>query len=125
MRALLPVLCLALLCHAAPALAQECDESDETQTGMNICAGVAYKAADRKLNEAYGKVVAHLKDSPEDRKLLQAAQRAWIAFRDAECAFSGNGYAGGSMQPMVVSMCLTDLTETRTKQLDAYLQPDL
>ena len=50
-------------------------------------------------------------------KLLQTAQRAWIAFRDAECTYSTADSEGGSIHPMEVSQCLTELTEARTKQL--------
>jgi len=46
-----------------------------------------------------------------------ASQRAWLAFRDAQCAIEGGEYAGGSMQPMVRSGCLARLTRERTAQL--------
>ena len=57
------------------------------------------------------------RNDDKSRKLLQVAQRAWIAFRDAECAYTTAGSEGGSIHPMEVSQCLTDLTEQRTKQL--------
>lgn len=121
MRATLPALCLALLLPTLPAGAQECDPSDETQSGMNLCAHAAYRAQDARLNDAYRRVMQRLAVDAGDRKLLQAAQRAWIAFRDAECAFRTEGYAGGSLRPMLVSQCLADLTAARTAQLEAHL----
>ncbi len=53
--------------------------------------------------------------------LGQAAERAWIAFRDAECAFSASGGEGGSAYPMTVSMCAAHLTTARTEQLSSFL----
>ncbi|MFQ2812649.1 lysozyme inhibitor LprI family protein [Aeromonas caviae] len=49
---------------------------------------------------------------------LRTAQRAWIAFRDAQCRYEVGVYEGGSMAPMVHSSCLTQLTEARTKDLN-------
>ncbi len=104
-----------------PAWSQDCNPEDESQMGMNICADADYKAEDAKLNRAYREIVKRLSDSPEDKKLLQAAQRDWIAFRDAECAFATNDSKDGSIYPMLLSQCLADLTAARTKQLGGYL----
>jgi uncharacterized protein YecT (DUF1311 family) len=118
----LPILlCLAGLLSSSAAFAQECDRSDESQAGMNICANEDYKAADAKLNKTYSEIMKRLSDDADGRKLLQAAQRAWIAFRDAECNFSTADSQGGSIHPMLESGCLQGLTEARTEQLGSYL----
>jgi uncharacterized protein YecT (DUF1311 family) len=122
MRAILPALCLLSLGLGAPALAQECDPSDDSQIGMSICAGADYVAADAELNKTYSELMERLSDDAEGRKLLQATQRAWIAFRDAECEFSTNDSRDGSIHPMLVSNCLESLTIDRTKQLAAYME---
>ena len=121
MRATFLALCLVTIGLPVSALSQECNPSDESQMGMNICADADYKAADAKLNAAYQEIMKRLSDDAEGRKLLQTAQRAWIAFRDAECAFSANDSKGGSIYPMLVSECLTELTNARTAQLKANL----
>jgi uncharacterized protein YecT (DUF1311 family) len=121
MRAIFLALILLVLGPPSQALAQECDPSDESQTGMNICANADYKAADAKLNKAYGEIVKRLADDAESKKLLQKSQRDWIAFRDAECAFSTNDSKGGSIYPMLMSQCLAGLTAARTEQLSGYL----
>ena len=72
---------------------------------MNICAGADYKASDAKLNADYGEIVKRLSDNADARKLLQESQRAWVAFRDAECKFSTSGVEGGSIHPMVHAGC--------------------
>ncbi|TIO76704.1 MAG: lysozyme inhibitor LprI family protein [Mesorhizobium sp.] len=107
--------CLVLLATAPAAWGQECDRSDDSQQMMNICANADYEAADAKLNAAYKELFGS--NDEKAQKLLQAAQRAWIAFRDAECAYSAADSEGGSIHPMEVSQCLTELTNERTKQL--------
>jgi uncharacterized protein YecT (DUF1311 family) len=44
-----------------------------------------------------------------------------VAFRDAECKFSASGAQGGSIQPMIASICQTDVTKARTEALRHYL----
>ncbi|MDX8504532.1 lysozyme inhibitor LprI family protein [Mesorhizobium captivum] len=106
---------LVLLATIPAAWGQECDRNDDSQSMMTICANTDYEAADAKLNAAYKEIVGG--NDEKANKLLQTAQRAWIAFRDAECAYSTADSEGGSIHPMEVSECLTEITNQRTKQL--------
>ncbi len=121
MRAILLAFILAVAGLSGKALAQGCDPADESQAGMNICADAGYKSEDAKLNKAYREIVKRLADDAEGKKLLQKSQRDWIAFRDAECAFSTNDSKGGSIYPMLLSQCLAGLTAARAEQLSGYL----
>ncbi|MER8371257.1 lysozyme inhibitor LprI family protein [Mesorhizobium sp. M1406] len=109
--------CILVLAGASVARAQECDRGDDSQQMMNICAGEDYQEADSRLNKAYQDLISA--DDADDKRLLQVAQRAWIAFRDAECAHSTAASAGGSIHPMEVSQCLARLTNDRIEQLAA------
>ncbi|MDQ6436418.1 lysozyme inhibitor LprI family protein [Mesorhizobium sp. LHD-90] len=121
MRLAFAALAAALLLPAGPVLADECADPQD-QASLNICAGKKFEAADRKLNEAYKKIEARLKDNPESRKMLVAAERAWVAFRDAECAFQGGPIdQAGTIRPLVVADCRTGLTEARLKDFQGYL----
>ena len=122
MRAILLALCFAAFGLSSQARSQECDRNDESQAGMDICAGADFQVSDAKLNADYAEVIKRLSDDADARKLLQEAQRAWIAFRDAECKFSSSGVDGGSAYPMVYAMCLQGLTDERVVQLGAYLK---
>lgn len=109
--------CLVVLAATSPARAQECDRNDDSQQMMTICAGEDFSTADAKLNTTYQNLLGEADD--KGKTLLKTAQRAWVTFRDAECAYSTQDSEGGSIHPMEVSQCLTKLTESRIKQLAA------
>jgi len=124
MRAFLLALSFSAFGLSSPAWSQECDRNDQGQSGMNICADADFKASDARLNADYHEIMKRLSGDAIARKLLQEAQRAWIAFRDAECKFSSSGVEGGSIYPLVYSGCLQTLTDARVKQLGSYLKCD-
>ncbi len=110
-----------------PAVAQnepDC-KAPETQADMTICAGKDYEKADKQLNAEYQKLRKLLterdKAADADGKgatdALVTAQRAWVTFRDANCALSGFQARGGSMEPMLISSCLADLSGKRAEEL--------
>lgn len=116
-----PLLALLLLAASAGnAAAGDCSAA-ETQTEMNLCAGAAFDAADAELNALYKQISARLKSDAATTRLLVATQRAWIAFRDAECDFAASSVAGGSIAPMIRAECLTSLTEARNATFRTYL----
>lgn len=91
-----------------------------------VFAGVAaaqddLKAADAELNRLYREMEARLADDADTLERLKASQRAWIAFRDAECAFAASAVEGGSAYPEVVASCRAGLTTKRVADFNAYL----
>lgn len=115
------LLALTPLLFTTLATAADCDNAT-TQATMNQCAAQQNKAADKELNSLYQQITARLKGSPDNKKVLVGAQRAWIAFRDAECKFSASGVEGGSVYPLIYSNCLTDLTKARLETFKGYLK---
>jgi len=95
----------AIIALATVAGAAWADCPGVTQADMNQCAAADYRKADAELTRAYRK----LEKTPE----LRAAERAWIAYRDAECAYEAAPNQGGSIAPMVTSMCLAARTRER------------
>jgi len=110
----------ASLLFAVSTLAAECP--DQTQAGMNECAANDYKKADAALNRVYKTIMDRLKDEGPLKAKLVDAQKKWVAFRDAQCAFNAAGEEGGSIYPMIASGCLEAVTATRIKELQAYLK---
>lgn len=130
--ALLPMLCGCVLLLDAPTSAQQvqpdCKEP-QTQADMTICAGQDLADADKALNAQYQVTRRLLKERDADAstelkggvEALVKAQRAWLAYRDAQCASVGFQARGGSMEPMLISMCEADLTRKRTAELKALV----
>jgi uncharacterized protein YecT (DUF1311 family) len=122
--------CLALLCLAAPAAAQELDcDNAMAQIELNQCAYQDWEAADAALNAVYKEVIAAYKaldaDLPEELgsgvETLRTAQKHWIAFRDTACEAEGFAMRGGSAEPLLVYGCMRLLTEERTAHLQGML----
>ncbi|VVE00912.1 hypothetical protein PHO31112_02128 [Pandoraea horticolens] len=102
--------------NAAAQAASPCDNPTD-QTTMNQCAGKALAASDKQLNDVYRSL--NQKVSPEGKVALQRSQRAWIAWRDAQCAFETIGTAGGSVHAAMYASCVDELTQAQTKRLSA------
>jgi uncharacterized protein YecT (DUF1311 family) len=120
----LRTLCIAafLLAGTPALLAGQDDEfcpDGRTQQEMNSCAADELARADTALNAAYQEVLRVVE--PHRVEPLRAAQRAWIRFRDAECEFEASEFAGGSMEPMMHTLCLAHLTRRRTEEFDSIL----
>ena len=123
---------LALLFAAmVPATAQDdidCNNQMAQQV-MNICAARDYDAADTEMNAVWKQARTVAKDLDAELsvdlkgadKALLAAQRGWIAYRDGQCEVAGFEARGGSMEPMLVSGCLADLTRKRTQELKQFI----
>ena len=102
------------------ALADGCD-SPTTQADMTYCAVYQFKKDDAGLSQTYSDLKTYYAKIPAAKAGLLKAQRAWLAFRDAECALEAAGEAGGSAQPMIYNQCLSRLTQLRTEQLQKRL----
>ena len=48
---------------------------------------------------------------------LREAERAWVAFRDADCRLESFEARGGTMQPMLYDGCRANRTRARTAEL--------
>lgn len=116
------LLLAALLLAGTPALLaaqQDACAEPRTQTDMNVCAARDYARADSLLNVRYQTLVRTMPATQLQR--LRTAQRAWIRFRDAECAYQAAEFEGGSMQPSIRSGCLAGLTEKRVADLERII----
>lgn len=111
---------LGLFISSGFVAAGEACNNANTQLALTECTGQAYQAADDELNKAYQVLVSKLESSSISLEKLREAQRAWIGFRDAECAFESSAVEGGSAQPMVRNGCLEALTKARTQRLKEH-----
>jgi hypothetical protein len=88
--------------------------------GLLLCSLPLYAAddaatADADLNATYRSLTAKLEGGNLER--LRDAQRAWVAFRDKECAFKAQGQNDAGVARAAHAACVTELTQQRTQQL--------
>jgi len=95
-----------------------CMQTARTQYELNVCAEGLATESDKMLNKFYQAVLRYFCPEDSDRAQLVTAERAWIAFRDADCAFWGG--EGGSIAPMNEAMCRADRSRERARELDEW-----
>jgi uncharacterized protein YecT (DUF1311 family) len=100
--------------------------SARTQGELNDCFCNQYRRADDELNRIYQELMAANGNDRVFVDKLKIAQRAWIAFRDAqvEATYPETGEPRvkyGSVYPMCYCMAQQDLTAERTKHLRRML----
>jgi uncharacterized protein YecT (DUF1311 family) len=79
------------------------------------CFVQAYKDSDQELNRTYSQIRRVV--GGDELTKLQAAQRLWVKFRDANCAAERELYSGGSAASMVYAACMAADTRQRTAEL--------
>ncbi len=84
--------------------------------GVIECANAELKVQEARLNRAYRDALQR-RTQPRQRVALQKAQRAWIAFRDADCA-SRYDPDWGSMTRVDEVACRLDHTARRADALE-------
>ena len=131
---MIAMLILPLLLQSAdtPPACDQAAADKGIQQAMNQCAYRDYLIADAELNAQWAITRAQMKQDDADFAaspsaefdkregsfdLLLEAQRGWLRYRDAHCQVSGYGARGGSLEPLMVAMCRTQLTQQRTQQL--------
>jgi uncharacterized protein YecT (DUF1311 family) len=87
---------------------------------MMDCVNVETKRQDEKLNRSYQKLLASLK--PDRKAQLVDAQRAWLKYRELNCAFYDDG-SGGTAADLAANDCIMTMTAKRAAELE-YLMPN-
>lgn len=130
MRLIIAAIALAL---AGPALAQEVPGCANASSNIEIgnCVEAAYQKADKELNAIWPKVLAYI-DSQGDympadamakwKATIVAAQKAWVAFKEGDCAAVEYEWWGGSGAGIAQTSCLYAHTAQRVDDLkERYL----
>lgn len=88
---------------------------------MKLCVSYRWTEQDIRLNAAFKRLRAQTDKA--DVAFLVNAQRAWLAYRDAQCALEGKaGASGGTAQGLYVLSCKEVLTRQQADRLDALGQ---
>ena len=126
----MPALALVALTPAARSAEKlDCNNPPDTAS-ENTCADLAFEKADKELNALWPKVKDWASqsdkqsDTPGTHEYLTtvvAAQRAWLAYRDAVCREAGLPMHGGSGEGPLIGNCRAYITEERVKSLKGLL----
>src|SRR5277367_2920950 len=118
-RALITASCLLSstrgLCQSSE---NPCWKTAMAQSEMNRCADLDARQADADLNRVYQELLSKLKNDDNATKKLRAAQRAWLAFRDAHLQelypAKDKQVQYGSIYPMCYAQVGAAMTKERT-----------
>ena len=108
---------VTLVLAASPARPQgeaDMQECDGSTAEMVECLSRQAKIWDQRLNEAYQKLMQSVQGGQRDK--LRAAQRLWVQYRDANCAYYAAGE--GTVSRVEAAECMRSMTESRTGELD-------
>lgn len=115
---LLTLSAIAIVFSSAAALAQ-------TQTDSNEDSCATFKQADALLNKSYNQVLSEYRKNGAFIRKLRVAQRAWIAYRDAqiEALYPATDKRAeyGSVYPMCRCSALATLTTQRADELKKWI----
>jgi uncharacterized protein YecT (DUF1311 family) len=116
----LTLICISHISFAQDiGLTKQYSQCMETSNGVTMnmieCINAETKRQDLRINNAYKTVMDQL--SPERKKQLQQAQRAWINYRDANCQFYFDP-DGGSLARVNANVCFMNATATRSHELE-------
>jgi uncharacterized protein YecT (DUF1311 family) len=109
----------AALAASEREMSQEYSSCIDKANGVNLalidCALAETKRQDARLNENYKRLMSKLTE--ERKSALLEAQRAWIKFRDANCAFWDDP-AGGQSAAVTAKECILTMTADRASELE-------
>lgn len=103
-----------------------------SQIGIGNCHEAERRFWDAELNRIYRALIvlfkardAELDDvgsaAPRSLPALRTAQRAWISWRDEQCAFVASTWGGGSGAGIAETECHAALTGAQALRLDEIL----
>lgn len=107
---------IAVPSFAAPSDDLNCsDLGSLDQARLNVCAYRDVEASQHSLDiRLRGLLTAH----PELDGYIKASQKAWIEYRNAQCALESTDMEGGSAQGEYYSHCVAKKNRARMHDLD-------
>jgi uncharacterized protein YecT (DUF1311 family) len=82
----------------------------------DACFAAEFVRQDEALNRTWKATFARI-TGPDHARLL-AAQRGWLVARDPFCRSDADGFAGGTIMPIIYTNCRVELTIRRTIWLE-------
>ena len=118
----------ALKAEYAREKAQNCKTATDSNSKTN-CVWAEFNITQRNY-ATYAKAIGDLlrlrdpedPDSamyPDRGKEFDQSERLWIRYRDVQCQTFGDGFYGGTIQPLEVFACKQDLTRSHMHELES------
>ena len=115
MQPMLDAGCRATLTRARTAELRGPECPDDAQPAeITACLNRAFTRAEAALNRQWQETLTARAAGAEQ---LRAAQRAWLAYRDAQCESAAPSVASAEIQISERLLCRTRMTEARTHEL--------
>lgn len=124
----LALLCLAALPFAAQAnkdsllsgdYAKCLDRAGAVNAEIQQCMAAEWQRQDKHLNRAYQQLLA--RQTPGQKQRLQDAQRLWLKYTEANCAFYFDP-DGGTLARLSASECEVNARAARAHELENLSQ---
>ncbi|WP_157793070.1 lysozyme inhibitor LprI family protein [Bordetella genomosp. 8] len=99
-----------------------CIKATQGQVGLQgDCADAEYTYQDARLNKDYKALVSTITSvaGKEAIQQIQAAQRAWLAFYEKDCAVRADRF-GSTSGPSTLSACRMERTAIRAQELEDW-----
>jgi uncharacterized protein YecT (DUF1311 family) len=113
---ILGAITLAALTSAHTAAADQACMGLTGRKALMECLGQAVLKAEGSLNGALDR--ARAQADSHRRVLLDGSQRAWVNYREKECAPQGDAFRGGALQSDESTLCVIALDRERAQELD-------
>ena len=105
-----------------------CDKA-KTTADMISCADRELRKHDAEMARSYRALTERSKTmntpepgyGPPPLDALQQSQRAWLAFRDADCHWKSTSFYGGTGQAVIAANCRAVMTRDRAAELRSML----
>lgn len=138
--AMLVILSATVSAHASQSeQMKSCMEENSSTMGMKMCASDELELQESRMKSAIKKTMARLDEYKTDKSLsaaeksemaasnkviltrLNKAQKAFLAFRTAECDYQSTSMLGGTGESLVVLACEASMTADRVDTLEKEL----
>ncbi len=113
---------------AAQVACMEANDLGQTNFGMKICTAEEADWWDMQLNADYQRLQGFAAETdavetaaPSMQQALKDMQRAWIAYRDAACAFDASQWGSGSGAGLAYASCVLHETAEQVFRLRAAM----
>lgn len=96
-----------------------CPKNPQTTLALEGCAEHRIVKSDAVINAKVKKIYGLLQTDTAKTHFV-AGERAWLAYRKANCQSRADVYEGGTLAVVVFANCVADLNDAHVKDLTAF-----